>query len=189
MLRWQMRHIGVEERYVDSDWARCRVKEQLRSFVKEMPKHVEDGHGLMLLGPPGTGKSSTAALLVREAVKMSVGCRWVYVPDMLDELFDSRARGTALRRQDEVDLLVWDDFGVQQLTSWQTSQLDRIVEHRYRKRRSMIVTTNLTKTQLKSIPEYARLLDRWREVMRGVTIGGDSMRLPWQEGEEDGNEG
>lgn len=137
------------------------------------------GHGLLILGPVGTGKSSAAALAVREAVRIDRTARWAYVPDLLDRLGTGpKERDLEIRRQIAVGLLVWDDFGVRDMADWEVGYLDQIVDGRYRARKPMIVTSNLTGADLSSDDRLARLVDRWRERVcsTAVVLGGESMR-------------
>lgn len=130
----------------------------------------------MILGPVGTGKSSTAGILARAAVEADLVVRWEYVPTMLDAVEDRRSRREVFDRQRSADLLVWDDFGVGGLTEWQVGLIDRVVEHRYSRLKSMIVTTNVSLELLRTDPLLARFIDRWRQRTRPLEIGGRSMR-------------
>lgn len=138
------------------------------------------GHGLLLLGPTGTGKSCAAALCAREAAKVGRTLCWAYVPDLCDALTSTpRERSAEIRRQESVDLLVWDDFGVRDLADWEIGYLDQIVEARYRARKPMIVTTNWDPARLREDPRIQRMVDRWRErtTSHVVVLGGASMRV------------
>lgn len=138
------------------------------------------GHGLLIMGPTGTGKSSAAALVAREAVKIRRTVRWSYVPDLVDLLSaNPKGRAQEVKMQEAVDLVIWDDFGVRDLADWEIGYLDQIVETRYRTRRPMVVTTNWTGADLTGDARLSRLVDRWRERTCSLTavLAGDSMRL------------
>lgn len=137
------------------------------------------GHGLMIIGPVGTGKSSAAALCGMAAIRVDRTVLWSYVPDLLDVMSaGNRERREEISRQSGVDLLIWDDFGVRDMADWEIGFMDQIVEARYRRRRPMIVTTNLSRADLTSDGRLSRLVDRWRErVCSGVVaLTGESMR-------------
>lgn len=138
------------------------------------------GHGLLIMGPTGTGKSSAAALVAREAVKAGRSVRWSYVPDLVDLMSASpKDRAHEVRMQEAVDLAIWDDFGVRDLADWEIGYLDQIVETRYRARRPMVVTTNWTTSDLTGDVRLSRLVDRWRERTASgeAHLVGESMRL------------
>lgn len=144
------------------------------------------GHGLLILGPVGTGKSSAAALCGIEALLVERTVLWSYVPDLIDALSSGpRDRKRVIGEQSRADLLIWDDFGVRDMADWEVGYLDQIVEARYRARKPMIVTTNWTAQDLRNDGRIQRMVDRWRERVcsTAILLGGESMR---GNGEEDG---
>lgn len=168
----------MPERYQDADWDKVDV-DDARNVARNLSEYVESGRGLMVAGPVGTGKSSLAALLSKTAIQFGFTVRWEYVPKMLDEA-QARDTGSFVKhRQRIVDLLVWDDFGVQALAPWEISLLDRIVESRYSRKRSMIVTSNIDPSVYKDDPALSRFVDRWRETLRILHVGGESKREPF----------
>jgi DNA replication protein DnaC len=161
------------------EWARTLEARTLRKSDSGVPNWQLLGHGLLLLGPVGTGKSSAAALCAHECAKIGRRVLWSYVPDLADSLADKAVKRTELiRRQTGVDLLIWDDFGVRDLADWEIGYFDQIVESRYRSRRPMIVTTNWTIDDLRADVRLGRLVDRWREMVcsNAVLLRGESMR-------------
>jgi DNA replication protein DnaC len=175
-LDWLMRISGVPEEYRTPELSRCRVKTDLEEYLADLPARMQRGEGMILFGPTGTGKSSTAALVVQAVVKQKSSARWSYVPDLCDLLLDSRRRAEIRAQQSEVDLLVWDDFGARPLSDFEIGLLDQVVERRYRRRRAMVVAMNQTSEQIKTDPRLTRMVDRWRQRNRALVIGGASMR-------------
>lgn len=185
-----MREAHVPDLYRKADWSKVRspaIREWTVPMVARTQKPHEKGprnwqlvgHGLMVLGPTGTGKSSSAALVCREAVKAGRTVRWTYVPDLVDRMSEGpKQRLHEIRMQGAVDLLVWDDFGVRDLADWEVGYLDQIVENRYRSYRPMVVTTNWTTQDLRADQRMARLVDRWRErtCSQMAVLTGESMR-------------
>jgi DNA replication protein DnaC len=109
----------------------------------------DDPQTLFLLGTPGTGKSSYAALWLRQLFDLDMGVRWVTAFD-----FDEAARG----RGDD-DLLddcqsayglVVDDIDVD-LSDRAQTVLAELVDRRKDEGLRTCITTNLTKDQLKEM--------------------------------------
>lgn len=185
-----LRDARVPDLYRTADWGKVRspaIREWTIPVVARTQRQHEKGtrnwallgHGLMILGPTGTGKSSAAALVCREAVKAHRTVRWTYVPDLVDRMEEgAKQRLHEIRMQEAVDLLVWDDFGVRDLAEWQIGYLDQIVENRYRSNRPMVVTSNWTTKDFKNDVRLARLVDRWREktCSQSAILSGESMR-------------
>ena len=170
---------GVPKLYQKAEWEKCRAEAPLREYARQMRRNVAQGRGLLILGPVGTGKSSAAGLVCRHAVTLDLSLLWVYVPDMLALLREPKEFRDLVARSKRADVLVWDDFGVTGVADWQIGSLDRIVEHRYREMKPMIVTTNLAREDLET-EALERLNDRWSERRFVVTISGDSMRKDWR---------
>lgn len=109
---------------------------------------------LVLAGPPGSGKTHTAAWMVRRWIGGNgPDPRFVRVPDLLDELRQSialkndpgarPAAGYVLEWLASLPLLVLDDLGAERATDWAVERLGVLLEQRLVQRRLTIVTTNL----------------------------------------------
>jgi DNA replication protein DnaC len=167
----------VPPKYQEAEMAKVRPHEAVREYLQEFTAHVANGEGLVIAGRVGTGKSSIAALIAGECVRRDLSCRWEYVPEMVELISNRDSRAEVTRRQQSPDVLIWDDWGVAGLSAWQVGYLDRVVEHRYARRRPMIVTTNLAGDTLRETPEMARMVDRWRENGLMIGVSGESMRV------------
>ena len=185
-----MRIGRVPDLYRGATWDRVRapaIKEWTIALAARTKKADEPGpanfallgHGLLVFGPVGTGKSSAAALICREAALQGRTVRWSYVPDLCDKIAQTaKERTHESRMQEAVDLLVWDDFGVRDLADWEVGYLDQMVEARYRSRKPMVITTNWTAADLRDDARLARMVDRWRERVCSwsAVLAGASMR-------------
>lgn len=173
--RWDLVRSPAVKQWADGVAARCRR----RSEAAGPPNFGLWGHGLILLGPTGTGKSSAAALVAEAAVEAERTVAWRYVPDLCDILTsNASARQTEIRRLSHVDLLILDDFGVREIADWEVGYLDQIMEARYRSRKPVVITTNLTPVQIREDVRLERMTDRWRERLASnmAILTGASMR-------------
>lgn len=181
----------VPDLYRDADWGLVRspaIREWTLALEARARRSITRGsnpnwrligHGLLVMGPVGTGKSSSAALCCLEAARLEKSIRWAYVPDLCDAIAQRAAeREKEIKLQAAADLLVWDDFGTRDLADWEIGYLDQIVEARYRQRKPMVVTTNWTAEDLRGDARLARMVDRWRERVcsNAVVLTGESMR-------------
>lgn len=181
----------VPDAYQDVTWDLVRspavrdvslsIRARTRSPAdSELADPRTNGHGVLLLGPVGTGKSSAASLIVIEAIKQGRSTMWSYVPDLVDELLHNvERRRQEMLRQTQANLVVWDDFGARELADWEIGHLDQIVERRYRARKPMVVTTNLTTADLRNDQRLSRIVDRWRQrtCSSMIVLNGESMRV------------
>jgi DNA replication protein DnaC len=108
---------------------------------------------LLLQGRYGCGKTHLAAAAANFAVDMGVPTLFITVPDLLDSLRFSYndPKAPFEKRFKEIrssPLLVMDDFGTENATSWAQEKLFQILNHRYINELPLLVTTNLALDQM-----------------------------------------
>ena len=108
---------------------------------------------LLLQGGFGCGKTHLAAAIANFTVGIGVPTLFITVPDLLDALrfaYDS-PESTFEQRFEEIrnaPLLIMDDFGTQNATTWAQEKLFQILNYRYINRLPLVVTTNLLLEQI-----------------------------------------
>lgn len=132
-------HVGLTNQQADSlEWA----YNQARVFAENQTGW------LLLQGRYGCGKTHLAAAVANFAVDLGVPTLFITVPDMLDALrFAYHDPGATFEeRFDEIrqaHLLILDDFGTQNATSWAQEKLFQIMNYRYINKLPVVITTNL----------------------------------------------
>ncbi len=117
-----------------------------RGFAEQFP--VVD-KGLLLIGPPGIGKTHMAVATLREVV-LTKAARGLYFDtrtllSTIRSTFNPVTRsseGDVLRRVMDAELLVLDDLGAERPTDWVEETMNLIVNTRYNDRRPTIFTSN-----------------------------------------------
>lgn len=157
--------------------------EEAYQYGKAIRSAIDTGKGLILQGKVGTGKTTLAIAILRMAVQSGIRCLFVNnisLNDKLLNLLNSDRKelanyDTLLRT---VPLLVIDDFGAESDRnnhSWIVEKMESIIGERYDRMLPTIITTNLTKDDIKK--RYnERIYDRLRDTCELVTFRGQSLR-------------
>ncbi len=131
---------------------------------------------LALMSGPNRGKTHLAIAIIHKWLEAGKPARYAYVPLLMDELrrgYQDKANDYEKRFEMflNVPLLVLDDLGVENSTPWVQEKLDTIVDYRLMHELALVVTTNLSLSQL---PE--RIASRLRRYGEIVTINGPEHR-------------
>jgi DNA replication protein DnaC len=139
---------------------------------------------ILLIGPPGTGKTGIAMGLLREACLNGHRGRFYNAQALLDELYASLADRTTpklLTQLSRFQPLVVDELGYLTLKPEQVNAFFRLMDQRY-SRVSTIITTNLDTPEWYELfekkPLVDALLDRLKHHCVTIRIEGPSLRSP-----------
>ena len=135
------------------------------SFLILAKDFTRDSQGLVVMGPPGTGKTYLAAAFVYELIfRHGVPTLFQDFSDLLKRLRSGYSRDepeeTIIDPLIRVDVLVVDELGKGRNTPWELTVLDMIISHRYNNRKTTIFTTNYTDTPATTLAERIRTKDR-----------------------------
>jgi DNA replication protein DnaC len=156
---------------------------RVRSFIDELDSKLEKGQGLWLFGDTGTGKTTLAMLVSKEALEKGHSVAIYSLPKLLarirrtyEEEPGQDSYSAFFQRLTSVDLLHIDDFGAEKRSDWVLEQLYALVNERYEDERSIMLTTNLTVDKLEE-QIGGRTVSRLTETCEQVPLFGVDRRL------------
>jgi DNA replication protein DnaC len=126
------------------------IVREVRRFVQDIDRRLQAGKGMWFTGDVGTGKTTLAMLISKEALARGYSVAIYSVPHLLAEIRDTygadpgeRSYMDFLGRLVAVDLLHLEDLGAERQTDWVLEQLYSLVNQRYEDERAIVATTNL----------------------------------------------
>ena len=138
---------------------RCRIEEYeknqqmpvARKYVQNWEQMKEKNIGLLIWGDVGCGKSFLAGAIANALIDQEVRIKMTNFTAILNDLSSTfEGRNEYLNRLCSYPLLIIDDFGMERGTEYGLEQVYSVIDGRYRSKKPLIVTTNLTLTELRS---------------------------------------
>lgn len=140
-----------------------------------------DAPGLLLMGGVGGGKTFWAACIANALIDRGYSAMVATIPALTAAMSASgfeNEKQKVLANVAAVDLLVLDDVGFERSTPYAHEKMYEIIDARYLARRPLIVTTNLSFTDLEKpeMMEYKRVFDRIIGMTRPIHVKADGRR-------------
>jgi DNA replication protein DnaC len=136
----------------------------------------------LITGPAGVGKSFVACAIAHKICRDGATVAYHRVPRLFGELALAKADGSHGRRLQalaRVDLLILDDWGLTPLTGEQSRDFLEILDDRYDRRSTMVISqipTDLWHAQMPDPTVADAALDRLVHNAHRLALTGESMR-------------
>ena len=180
----ELKHIGFTDSTMrhwtfEHDNGNCPQMEFARFYADHFNEMEKENIGYLLWGAVGTGKSYFAACIANALMEKEIPVRMTNFAAILNDLnasFDGR--NEYLERLNRCRLLILDDFGMERGTEYALEQVYNVIDSRTRSGRPLIVTTNLSLSELQNPTDtaHARIYDRVLELCIPICFTGESMR-------------
>ena len=153
--------------------------EKARKYAENWDRVKEKNIGLLIWGDVGCGKSYLAAAIANALMEREIPVRMTNFNAIMNDLAGTfEGRNEYLDRLSGCPLLIIDDFGMERGTDYGLELIYSVIDGRYRSRKPLIVTTNLTLTEMRSAQDTAhrRIYDRVRDMCVPLQCTGKSFR-------------
>lgn len=165
--------------FANDDHANEYISTIARNYVENFAEMKENSKGLVFFGQVGTGKTFAAASIANALIDKGHPCLVTNFARLVNTIF-----GMYEGKQDYIDslnryhLLVIDDLAAERNTEYMNEIVYNIIDSRYRAGLPIIITTNLTATELKNPADISkkRIYSRLFDMCILVEVSGEDRR-------------
>ena len=150
-----------------------------RRYAEHFDEMLAKDQGLLMYGPVGTGKTFAAACIANHLLDLSIPVVMTSFVKLLDTMQSFKDEDSALiSKLNRAKLLIIDDLGAERSTDFALEKVYNIIDSRYRSKRPIILTTNLSLEEMKQSVDtrYMRIYDRIFELCYPMKFTGQSWR-------------
>lgn len=181
-----MRKIGItspdyrEMVLAADDGSDPKMRAIVDRYIEKRDLMRRENIGLLLHGSAGGGKTFWASALANAMIDHGSSAMITTVPRLVTAMsqdFEAE-KSRILEQVERVQFLVLDDVGIERQTGYMAEKMFEIIDARYRSRRPLIVTTNLTLEEISNPQqmEYKRVFDRIVEMCQPIHVSGEGRR-------------
>ena len=148
-------------------------------YANHFDEMLAKNQGLLFYGGVGTGKTFAAACIANHLLNQRIPVIMTSFVKLLESMQGFSEDDSALiARLNRAKLLIIDDLGAERSTDYALEKVYDIVDSRYRTKLPIILTTNLSMTELKESTDirYTRIYDRIFEMCYPMQFKGQSWR-------------
>ena len=165
--RFQMRMDSLKRNGItDASYLRCTfevddspetdISRVCRRYVENWDDMRKNNTGILFYGSVGTGKSFYACCIANALLKRLIPVSVTNLSRILNQLSRFDGRQDVIDRLQKYELLVIDDLGIERGSGYALEQIFNIFDSRSRAGKPLIVTTNLSKAELKNAEDIDR---------------------------------
>lgn len=146
-----------------------------RQYVEHWHEMKHCGRGLLLYGPPGSGKSYMAAAIANALIDRGFRCKMT----TFSHLADLEKTGVGADDFRQYDLLILDDLDAERNTSYMREIVHRVIDARTAEKAPLIVTTNTSYKDMRAEIDIGkkRVYSRICGVCVPIPVTGEDRRI------------
>lgn len=150
----------------------------LKHFCNTIKKATDEGIGLYIQGVSGVAKTSLAFYALKEALGQSIPAYGIRLSQLTKLLYESTMDDAKkdhlnfIKNETKIILIdeIEKEFSIDDTSKFMGSQVNDFFSHLYDTQRSLIVTSNVPKEELRKVHAF-NIIDRLQELIDIVFIG------------------
>ena len=150
------------------------------NYVSNWEEMKSNASGLLIWGDVGTGKSFFAGCIANALLEKGIPVLMTNFSRILNTLtgMHFEDRNQFINSLNRYSLLIIDDLGIERNSDFVLEQVFNVIDSRYRSKKPLIITTNLTLSELNNAADIAhkRIYDRILERCIPVRINNRNIR-------------
>lgn len=180
----ELRSNGIQDLHL-MDWRFSAAEDSRhiqmgKRYVNNWETAKENNLGLLFWGGVGSGKSFLAACIANALLDQGIPVLMTNFSKVLNRMGNlySEERYAYIESFRKYELLIIDDLGIERNTDYALEQVYAVIDERYKANLPLIVTTNLTISQLRNPIDaaHARIYSRILEMCTPVRIDCEDRR-------------
>ncbi|SHF74134.1 IstB-like ATP binding protein [Desulfofundulus australicus DSM 11792] len=171
--RFPKRHLTLSLDQLDA-------REKVLPYTENFPENKKAGHGLLIVGPTGIGKTQLAVALGVEIILRHLNpATFVLFGDLCtmfrEAINDDFARMNLAELTSSKNLVIVDDLGAVPITGFDHANINSFIDARYREKLPTVFTSNLSR---KEMIDYLgeRAVSRLSEMCETIVLRGKDRR-------------
>lgn len=151
-----------------------------KKYAEKWAEMLKENIGILLWGGVGNGKTYFSAAIAHKVLEQGYSVYMTSFPVLNKQLsgFTVDDKAAFIRHMCEKDLLVIDDLGTECDSDYSLELVYSVLDERYRAGKPLILTTNLSATEIKQSTDmrYRRIYDRITEMCVPMFVEGEGRR-------------
>ena len=142
------------------------ISNAARKYVENFKTFLDDGRGLLFYGLVDGGKTFYATCILNALLDKGYACKATSFPDLASKSFADFDKTEFYTSFNAYDLLLIDDMGTERRTDYMQEIIYGVIDTRYTAKLPMIITTNLSLSDIKTPSDiankriFSRILER-----------------------------
>lgn len=155
-----------------------KISKFSRNYAKDFKKYLKEGKGILFFGDVGTGKTYFACAIANELIEKGYTCHVTNFARVVNRVASTYDKQAIIDSLNSYQILVIDDLAAERDTDYMNEIVWNVIDTRYRARKPIIITTNLTSSELFNPVNVSkkRVYSRLLEMCIPVEVRGEDRR-------------